>query len=143
MGKIRSITKETTAWRTVREAGLTGLQAGLTTGDFSTAPRDPLAAAEAATPGFPLSADIQQAYLGVLADKSDLSTRTSFLTGLELQDALLDSARRTAAVLRGTRGAALARTRKGLEDGAHRNDHLDDLLLADDLPVGSTKTTAP
>jgi hypothetical protein len=126
---------ETTAWRGVRDAGLLALRDGLRTGDFSDAPRDPLAAAEALTPGYPPTAQIQEAYLSLLASK-DRETRTSYLTGLELQDGLLEAARRTAAVFRGTRGDALARTTKSLEDAPSRSDHLDDLLLSDDLPIG-------
>lgn len=133
--KQRQIVAETVAWRKVRDAGLTGLAVGLRTGDFSGAPRDPLAESEAATPGFPPTAGIQRDYLAMISG-NDTVTLSTYLTGLELQDALLESARRTAVVGRGSRAAALARVQAMLEDAPNRSDHLDDLLLADDLPIG-------
>ena len=143
-GQLRQIMAETTAWREVRDAGLLGLDTGLKTGDFSTAPRDPLAAAEAETPGYPPTTGIQAAYQAVLGDKVTL---TSFTTGLELQDALLESARRTSAVLRSTRGASLARLQKMMDDAVApvapskgRQDYLSDLLLNDDIPLGPWPT---
>ena len=141
MAKPRQITAETTDWRQTREAELDALRIGLQTGDFSDAARDPLAAKEAVTPGYPPTAKIQEAYLGLLAS-TDRTTRTTYLTGLELQDGLLEAARRTAAVLRSTRGAALAQTTKSLEDAPSRSDHLDDLLLSDDLPIGPRQEAA-
>lgn len=132
----RQITAETAEWLQTRETALAGLRAGLQTGSFATAPRDPLAAAEALTPGYPPTAGIQQAYKDVILNPDDLVTGTSAISGLEVQDAMLESARRTAAVLRGSRSAALARMRTMLEDAPRRRDHLEDLILGDDLPVG-------
>ena len=141
MGKQRQITAETADWRKVRDAGLAAIRDGLQTGDFSEAARDPLAVKEAVAPGYPQTTQIQESYLELLASK-DTTTRTTYLTGLELQDGLLESARRTASVLRSTRGAALAQTTKSLEDASSRSDHLDDLILSDDLPIGPRKGAA-
>ena len=138
---------ETVAWRQVRDAGLTGLDQGLKTGDFSGAPRDPTAAEQAKTPDvpYPPPAGIQAAYQAALTDKT---TMTSYTTGLELQDAMLESARRTAVVLRSTRVASLARMQKMLDDAVApvapskgRQVYLDDLLLHDDLPLGTWPTS--
>ena len=138
--KQRQIMAETTAWRQVRNAAQAGLQVGLDTGDFAEAPRDPLAAQEAGTPGYPPTAKIEEAYQTVLTT-GDLVTRTTYLTGLELQLNLLESARRTSSVLRGTRATALAQLHVTPDDASKRNDHLDDLLLSDDLPIGPPPET--
>ncbi len=137
--KQRQVTSEVVAWRKVRDQGLAGLATGLATGDFSDAPRDPLAVEEAVTPGYPPTEGIQQAYMDVVGNAADTVTLSTYLTGLEVQDAVLESARRTAVVVRGTRAAALARMRTMLEDAPNRSDHLDDLILADDLPLGPRK----
>lgn len=138
--KQRQTTAETTAWRQVRDSELNGLNVGLQTGDFSNASRDPLASQEQATPGYPPTAGIHAAYEAVTGDATDTVTRSTYLTGLELQDAMLEAARRTSAVLRSSRGTALAQLRTTVEDASRRSDHLDDLLLSDDLPIGPQKT---
>ena len=132
--KLRCIAAETQEWRLVRDAGLAGLAEGVQTGDFSEAPRDPAADQ---VEGFPLTDGIKQNYMDVL-ETADLTTKTTYLTGLELQLNVLESARRTAAMLRGPRGAALARMQMTPEDAAKQNTLLDDLLLGDDHPVGRT-----
>lgn len=136
--KLRCVAKETQEWRLIRDAGLAGLAEGVKTGDFSEAPRD-LAVDQ--VEGFPLTQEIQQSYMDVLGG-ADLTTKTTYFTGLELQLNLLESARRTTAVLRGTRAAALAQMQLTPEDAAKQNTLLDDLILSDDLPVGTAESSS-
>lgn len=133
--KLRQITTETVAWRQARDPALAALADALATGDFSEIPRDPLAAAEALTPGFPVTEETEQAYRDVITS-GDQETLASYGTGLELQINVMEAARRTAAVARGSRVAALARMQSRAEDAGNRSDQLDTLFLEDDTPMG-------
>jgi hypothetical protein len=136
--KLRCIAAETQTWRTIRDSGVQGLQDGLRTGDFADAPRDPVGAQEA---GFPLTSGIQQNYMDVIGT-ADLTTKTTYLTGLELQLNLLEAARRTTSVFRGTRFAALIQTQRTPAELAQQGTLLDDLILSDTLPVGTAADSA-